>query len=219
MTEDIGGHGSKSSNSTWLTYRAMETNDKGEKVPLGKFLKGVKQDDGTWKDEKHDYVCGILQNVTLRENPGKPEKNVDPHIELIIALGAVKDGTAYTYKLPFKAGSTAAMSLTRRLPALTRGQLVEVGAFVKDGAAAVAIQKLAGGNKIAIPPADPGVEFMKTDGLAGAALKVARTQNEALREAWVTKTVKGLSFFEEYGQAAQVTPVESSEYSPFDDLD
>ena len=215
MNEDIGGHGSKSSNSIWLTYRAMETNEKGEKVPLGKFLKGVKQPDGTWQDEKHDFVCGLLQNVTLRDNPGKPERNVDPHIELIVALTAIKGGESYYYKLPFKAGSTAAMSITRRLPSLTRGELVEIGAFVKDGAAAVAIQKYIGQQKVPIAPADTGVEFVKTDGLTGAALKIARTQNEGLREAWVVETVKKLPYFEEFGAAAPAAPVSAEEYDPF----
>lgn len=219
MSEDIGGHGTKSSSSIWLTYRAMKTDDKGQKHPLGKFTKGVKQEDGSWIDEEFSFVCGILQSVTVRDNPGKPDKNVDPFVELIVTLGAVKDGNAYTYKLPFKAGSTAALSLTRRLPNLTRGELVNVGAFVKDGSAAVAIQRIQGNQNIPIAPVDTGVEFMKTDGLLGAALKVARTQNEALREQWVSTAVSALPYFEKWGtpNTAPAAPVNADEYDPFSD--
>lgn len=220
MSEDIGGHGSKGSTGIWLTYRAMKTNDKGEKIPLGKFLKGVKQDDGSWKDEEHNFVSGILQSVTVRDNAGKPEKNVDPFTELIITLGAVKNGEAYTYRLPFKAGATAALSITRRLPAITKGELVEIGAFVRDGGAAVAIQKYIGQNKVPIAPVDTGVEFIKSEGLIGAALKIARTQNEGLREQWVVKTVKALPYFEEWGQqtqAAPTSPVVADDFDPFEE--
>lgn len=220
MSEDVGGHGSKASNSIWLQYRAMKTNEKGDKLPLGKFTKGVKQDDGSWVDEEHNFVSGILQGASVRDNPGKPDKNVDPYTELVVTLNAVKNGEAYTYKLPFKAGSTAAFSLARRMAALTRGTLVEFGAFVKDGMAAVSVQKFIGQNKVAIPPVDTGVEFLKADGLTGAALKIARTQNEGLREEWVSKTVKALPYYEEWGQpTTHVAPVDDSEYSPFDDIE
>lgn len=229
MSEDIGGFGTRESNNIWFKYKAMrqvkdEATGKVRKEPYAKLVQWVKGE-GAEKGHEvaHGFVSGILKSVQYRLNPANPDEGINPFNELILSLGAVRDGEAWTYKIPLKASSSGGFGICRRLPNLTMGELVTVASKVIDGNPVIWISRVVNGQAVKVEAVDTGISFASTENLVGSELDMIRNANALQREKWVGMTVKNLPYFDD---GSQPTPVQTEtvaaatgdkDYDPFSD--
>lgn len=219
MSEDVGGYGNRESSAVWFRYRAYR-DDGAAKVPVGRL---VRWNGETKTEDEYSFASGLLQSVQFRLNEGNPSKGVEEYNELILALTAVRGGESQTLKVALRASSTAAFAVARRLPGVTRGELVVLKAFVMttegQKSPGLTLMKVVGGQEMRIEPVDSGVEFVRYDGLKGPKLDIAKNSNAMLREEWIEDTIKRLPYYDD-GSAQSVAavaekPVEGGEYDPF----
>lgn len=220
----VGGFGNNQSNSIWFKYKATHEVE-GQKKPLGKLCRWNKDKE---KDEEYSWVAGELVSVSYRLNEGKPDKGVDPFNEMILTLRGVDGaGEVWSYKIPLRASGIAAFGVARRLHNFEAGDIVHVGAGVIDDQPQLWIHEVMDDDsRQKVEPVNAGLEFRPYEGLSGARLAAAKNENAAMREEWVEKTVKGLSFYEDGNGAssqryvsAQNAPVQPAPGATPDDYD
>lgn len=231
MNNTLGGFGNNQSNNIWFKYQAVRETD-GKKEPFAKLCVWDKEKK---KDDEYSWLAGELQSVQYRLNDGNADHNVDPYHELLLTLrGVDSQGKEWFYKLPLRASGIAAFGVARRLHHFTHGDLIHIGTGVLDDQPTLWVQAVsADGQRIKLEPVNPGIEFMKYDGLTGEKLKLAKGQNAAMREEWVEQTVKGLSFYTDQNTSTRTyesvqntvssiagqapTPPDADTYDPFAD--